>query len=292
MTGKISIIIPVHNSLAYTQNALMALYNALRKANDQSWKFEVIVVDDGSSDGTGSWIREHYPQIHLLTGNGSLWWSGSINLGMKYAVDELGSDYILWWNNDIFPAEDYFLNLISLVGNATEPIVYGSKIYMAEKPEIIWSYGGMFHRRWGHSYMPDSGQPDGPELKVPREADWLAGMGTLLPIEVVNNTGSLNQRDFPQYHGDLDYTLRAKRAGYKVVVFPELKIWNHTSHSGRSHENKLDRLIPTLSDTKSIYNFRKEWLLYRKYVRNPIAYFMLARKYLGYFVKFVLRVEG
>jgi GT2 family glycosyltransferase len=291
MAAIISVIIPVHNSLAYTKDAIRLLKSALQWVKEPSWKFHVVVVDDGSGDGTSAWIKEHHPDIHLLQGDGKLWWSGAINKGMEFSTGELEADYILWWNNDIYPADDYFLNLTSIIGNATEPMVYGSKIFMAERPDRIWSYGGVFSRVWGHSKMPDTNKPDGPEYDSARKVDWLPGMGTLLPAEVIRKTGWLNAADFPQYHSDIDYTYRAKLLGYPIEVRPELHIWNHTFHSGRSHENKLGRLIPTLRDIKSIHNFKKEWLLYRKYARNPIAFFMLAKKYVGYFVKFAVRKE-
>ncbi len=287
MPRIISIIIPIHNSIDYTKNALRDLFASIRNVDDPAWQFKVVVVDDGSEDGSSEWIRQHYPEVHLCQGNGDLWWSGSMNLGMRYAMDVLAADYLLWWNNDIFPAEDYFQNLVRLLGNSGQSQVFGSKIFVASAPGVVWSYGGIFHPRWGHSFMPDSYRADSPLLAEPTEVDWLCGMGTLLPVEVVKAVGVLNDKDFPQYHGDVDYTYRARLAGFSIQVRPELRIWNHTEHSGINHEGEIGRLIPSLRRKNSIHNFRKEWLLYRKYASNPLAYAMVIKKYIAYLVKFV-----
>lgn len=286
MHRSISIIIPVHNSLDYTKNALRDLFASIRNVEDPAWQFEVVVVDDGSGDGSSEWIKQYYPEVHLCQGDGNLWWSGSMNLGMRYAMEALAADYLLWWNNDIFPAADYFQNLIRLLKNTGLGLVIGSKIFVASTPDVVWSYGGIFHPRWGHSYMPYSYTADTPLLAEPMEVDWLCGMGTLLPVGVVKIVGMLNHKDFPQYHGDVDYSCRIRSAGFTLQVRSELRIWNHTEHSGISHEGKIGRLIPSLQRKNSIHNFRKEWLLYRKYARNPLAYAMVIKKYIAYLLKF------
>ena len=266
MHKTIAIIIPVHNSLEYTKKCLAGLEQLTAEAVSVSvvaaaWRFEVVVVDDGSDDGTADWIRAHHPSVHLCFGDGSLWWSGGINLGMKYALNELVADYILWWNNDIYPAEDYFKQLVAVLANADNATVYGSKVYKAEEPETVWAFGGFFHRRWGHSFLYGMDLPDGEKFSKPLEADWLPGMGSVFPARVVLEVGEVNASDFPQYHADVDYTCRVRKAGYRIVVEPRLRIWNDTRHSGRSHENKFSRLIPALQDIKSPDHFRKEWLL-------------------------------
>ena len=133
--------------------------------------------------------------------------------------------------------------------------------------------------------MPEMGKPDRPELNTPREADWLAGMGTILPVSIAKIVGSLNQKNFPQYHGDIDYTCRVKLAGYRVEVRPELKIWNHTKHSGLTNTDQAGKLISGLRRKNSIHNFRREWLLYRKYARTPLAFIMLFKKYIAYLLR-------
>src|SRR5882757_9090479 len=108
---RFSILIPIYNRLKITQQGLSSLYKALDRyavTGQGKCQFDIVVIDDGSTDGSSQRISEHYPAVHLLQGTGDLWWSGAINLGARYTVEQLNSDYLLLWNDDIFPAENYF----------------------------------------------------------------------------------------------------------------------------------------------------------------------------------------
>ncbi len=287
MRKTIDIIIPVHNSLSYTKKCLAGLEDLTAKASSDAWRFEVVLVDDGSDDGTAEWVRAHHPAVHLCFGDGNLWWSGGINLGMQYALNELQTDYILWWNNDIHPANDYFDQLTNLLQRGELSTVYGSKIYKSEPPGVIWSFGGFFHHRWGYSFSYGKDLPDGDQFSKPLEADWLPGMGSVFSREIIETVGEVNAANFPQYHADVDYTCRVRKTGHKLIVEPKLRIWNDTGHTGQSHELRFGRLLPALYDIQSPDHFRKEWLLYRKHAPTPLAFLVVIKKYIGYFLNFL-----
>ena len=96
---------------------------------------------------------------------------------------------------------------------------------------------------------------------------------------VPGKIGYWNDKDFPQYHGDSDFTYRAKLAGFDIVVFPQLRLWNDTSNTGLSHQGSLKVLIRLLSDIKSNYNLKKNLRFYRKYATSMMAYSSLIRSY-------------
>ena len=101
-TNRIYIIIPVHNRKHFTLECLLSL----RKQTFQN--FKVIVIDDGSTDGTGEMIEKEFPDVILLKGDGDLWWTGATNLGVEYALTQAGQgDYILTLNNDTELAPDF-----------------------------------------------------------------------------------------------------------------------------------------------------------------------------------------
>ena len=99
---------------------------------------------------------------------------------------------------------------------------------------------------------------------------------------VFKKIGNVNEKDFPQYHGDSDFTYRAKLAGYEIKVYPQLRIWNDKSNSGLEHYNNFRMLIRSLKDIKSNYHVGKDLLFYRLYASSPLAYKTLFLKYYFY----------
>ncbi|WP_367327586.1 glycosyltransferase family 2 protein [Lentimicrobium sp.] len=280
--ANIAVLIPVHNGLHFTSKCLKDLYHQINLLSNETKKFTIVVIDDGSTDKSQEWIKANYPETVVLNGDGSLWWGGGINKGTQYAIDELKCDYVLWWNNDIHTDGDYFRNLLRIASETEENTIIGSKIYFADKPEVIWSMGGIFNTRSGRKYTIGMLQKDSEQFSRPIEADWLPGMGTLIHRSIFEKIGYVNATDFPQYHGDSDFTFRAKLAGYRILVSPLLKIWNDKSNSGLHHYNSFRLLIKSLTDIKSNNNIGKDVLFYHKYATSPVAYIALAHKYIYY----------
>jgi GT2 family glycosyltransferase len=277
----ISIIIPVFNGLEYTKTCLQSLSAQVFLPEISPGRYEIIVVDDGSVDGTSDWIRENYPGVHLLQGDGSLWWSGGINAGIKHALDELKTDYVLWWNNDIVPAPGYFTQAVRLAEKNDNNVLIGSKVYILNKP-VIWGMGGRFDPLKGSRYMYGGGQPDSETFMKPIEVDWFPGMGTMIHRDVFEKIGLLDEKNFPQYHGDSDFTYRAKQAGFRLVAFPGLIIYNDVSNTGIKHGGSFGKMVRSLTSIKSNSNIKKDIMFYRKHARSPFAWFYLVSKYTRY----------
>jgi GT2 family glycosyltransferase len=85
-TKNIFIVIPVHNRKHFTRACLLSI----RKQTLPN--FKVIVVDDGSTDGTGEMIEEGFPDVILLKGDDNLWWTGDTNIGVEYALEQADHD--------------------------------------------------------------------------------------------------------------------------------------------------------------------------------------------------------
>ena len=278
---KYSIVFPIFNGLEFTQKCLKSLFKDI-DLGIQDIKFSVVVVDDGSTDNSSAWIKINFPQVHLLKGDGNLWWSGGINMGIKYAIEELNSDYIIWWNNDIISDKMYFHNLIRILEDNSSNKIIGSKIYLINQKNIIWSMGGMFDPKTGRKSVVGCEMPDGDDFQNEIEVDWLPGMGTVTHQSVYKKIGMLDDKNFPQYHGDSDFTFRAKQNGYKIVVNPELKIYNDNSHSGVVHQESFKGLVNSLFSTQSNYNLTKDFKFYNRYASSFKAYFFLFNRYLRY----------
>ena len=281
---NIAVLIPVHNHIAYTKNCLQYLKEHAH--SDSSIEYRTVVIDDGSSDGTATWIKTNFPEVELLYGDGNLWWSGGINVGATYALNHLNADYLILWNNDIIAGDDYFEKLSNILKNNREKI-FGSKIYVAGEQNLVWSMGGIFNPYSGRRFMLGYFKPDVNEYQKVTEPDWLTGMGTVVHKSVIDKIGYWDDQNFPQYHGDSDFTYRAKTNGFTIKVFPELKIWNDVKNTGLKHGGNFKQLLRIMVDTRSNYNIKKNILFYKKYAKSIMAYNEIIRAYCKLFGGFI-----
>ncbi|MBN1598294.1 MAG: glycosyltransferase family 2 protein [Bacteroidales bacterium] len=284
--NKVGILIPVFNKLEYTKKCLKNLSDIFSTDKSIDSLYEIIIIDDASTDGTYEWISKNCKDVHILQGDGNLWWSGGINMGAKYAVKELECTHVLLWNNDIEVKQEYFKNLTGLLGEYDQNVIIGSKIYGNLEKNLVWSMGGIFNSRTGESYMIGYLKEDSEELQSPVNADWLTGMGTLVPSKVIRRIGYWDAKRYPQYIGDMEYTYRARINGFKNIAVPNLKIWNDTKNTGLLHEGHLKNLFKMLTDKRSLYNFRVNFSFYRQYATSPLAYKFLLKDYFKFFAGF------
>jgi len=280
---NVALIMPVHNGLVHLKRFLPAVENAINNAsNDTEVRYSIIITDDGSTDGTSEWLKKNHPEIHIVKGNGDLWWSGGVTKGTKYAIENLKPDGILLWNNDILPHDSYFQRLSARIEKINNNVILGSTICDLSVPDKIWSMGGIFNPRTGKKYMLGLDKKPPANAYKDIEADWLTGMGTYIPSNVFQTIGYWNAKDFPQYFGDADFTYRAKKQGFKLIVDPTLILYNDTENSGMLHQGSYKKLIESFFSIRSKYNIQKEIKFYRMYATSPLPCFYLFGKYFRY----------
>lgn len=280
-TPNIAIVMPVHNALPYTKKAIVEL-SAQIYAHKLNRQIRFVVVDDGSSDGTSEWISYNFPEILLKQGDGNLWWSGSVNLGVKFALSELKVDYILLWNNDCTTTADYFQNLIQNIASLNNnKIIIASKVYYQDKPGVLFNIGGNFDSKTGKTTLIAKDQQDSGQYEKEFTVDWTGGMGVLIHREVFNRIGYFDEKNFPQYYGDCDFYLRAKEKRISIIVYPNLKVWNDRKNTAiNKNENFLE-----LVSLKSRFNFLVDLKFYTKHVQHPFGYYNLTIKYFKFFIR-------
>jgi GT2 family glycosyltransferase len=286
----IAILIPVHNGLELTKKCLEDLHGNLKSAASEWVEFIPVIVDDGSTDSTAQWIQSNCVSCILLKGDGNLWWSGAVNLGARYAIHSLQADYILLWNNDIQVLPDYFSILTDIIAKMDHNSIIGSTIYADPQYQKIWSAGGIFNPYTGDKYMMVQHATDITHHQQVTEVDWLTGMGTLIPSEVVERIGYWDAKRFPQYYGDSDFTYRAKLSGTKILVYPQLRIVNDLSNSGIKKVTRFREIIPTLTNIKSIHHIGKNFMFYWLYSKSPRAYLKFLEIYVYFFGGFAKRI--
>jgi GT2 family glycosyltransferase len=282
---KISIIIPIHNRLEVTKKGLISLNNALDKVIHQvnsRYNFEIVVVDDGSTDGSFEYIKENYPEINVLRGDGNLWWTGSVDLGARFAIENRNSKYIMLWNDDLICDENYFANLTLFLkdnpGYKSSLIV--SKILWADKKDMLFNFGCLFNEKTGKKTLRGTNEEDRDSFNTIRPVDWSGGMGTLIPSEALVKIGFFDPINFPQYHGDSDMFLRAKKAGFSAYAVPSLRIYNDRETTGVKRIRKFSDLIPFFTSNRSNYNLSQNIKFTKRHCTSIIAWPYLAKTYM------------
>ena len=199
---NVYIIIPVHNRKAITLQCL----DILDKNGDLK-KYYVIVVDDGSTDGTSEAIQSIYPDIIILVGDGNLWWTGAIALGMKYSYEQ-GAEYLIWLNDDCYPQKETILKLINTCTSNKNSIVGAQSL---NPDTLLPSYGGIITQ--GNKII---------EVHTLQsnflECDGLSGNLVCLHKNLIRDIRYPDFGIFPQYYGDVTYTHQAKKSGYKLFI--------------------------------------------------------------------------
>ncbi|MCP4310815.1 MAG: glycosyltransferase family 2 protein [Bacteroidetes bacterium] len=287
--SKISFVIPVFNRLENNKQCLRDLDKHSESRFFKENEVVIIFVDDGSTDGTGEWIRANYPDVVVLRGDGNLWYSGSLNMGMKYALEELNTDFIQIWENDIVMGENYFDHTQDILDQWDGNSLIASKLYYQNNPDIVFSVGGVFNPRTGHKGLIGRNQKDGPEYAEPREVEWFSGQQGLIHKDVIEKVGYLDDKNFPQYHADVDYSLRVRKAGFKVMIYPTLKLYNDSELTGISQlKNKtFKQFFESFRSIRSNTNIRKEIIFYRKHGEGIGVWRGFIRKYYIYTGSFI-----
>jgi GT2 family glycosyltransferase len=223
----ICIVIPVHNKRQLTLKCLESLERQTIKGA------RIIVVDDGSTDGTAKAIRTKFPCVTILRGNGNLWWSASMNLGVKCAL-ELDTAYIISLNNDLEVAEDYIEKMIywaqqkpsAILGSYAFDIKTGLPVYGGER--IIW-------QKMKYVSLLDVLPPE--NRTGIHEVTHFPGRGLWIPAEVFKSIGLFDAKWLPHYSADYDFTFRARENGFELYCNFDAKLYSHVECSG-NYENR------------------------------------------------------
>jgi len=202
---QVWILVPVHNRRGTTERCLAHLEGLGIRA----WA-EVLVIDDGSSDGTSGMIGQDFPWVHTVSGDGSLWWGGAMRLGMEKALSA-GAECVCWLNDDSLPDQGSLEQLVHL---ALERQAVCGGICRTADGAFVYS-GGFIERRWPR-HSASAPDPTGFPLSV----EWLHGNMVAVPASVCARIELPEGRWIKHNFADVDFTLRAHRAGIAVLLVP------------------------------------------------------------------------
>jgi GT2 family glycosyltransferase len=207
-TPIVSIIIPVHNKLSFTLRCLAALQQL-----DSRRTFEVIVVDDGSSDETGMRLGA-WPGLRLVSNLVNRGFVLACNVGAAAARGK----YLVFLNNDTEVQVGWLDALIDAFEVYPDAGLVGSRLLypngrLQEAGGIVFSDGSA----WNYGHLDD---PNKPEYSYLREPDYVSGASAAIRRDVFEELGGFDEAFAPGYYEDVDLAFRVRAAGHRVYYQP------------------------------------------------------------------------
>ncbi len=246
---KLSVIIPNWNG----KHLLKICLPSLEK---QSFKdFEVIIVDNGSKDGSVEYIEKYFPEVKLIKLETNVGFSPAVNLGIKICVGEM----MVLLNNDTEVDKDCLRNLVTTATKKKDVGFVAAKILNFKNRKLIDSAGDYIDAV-GHADNFGRGELDGEKFSKPGFLFLATAGGSLFKREVFEKIGFLDH-DFFAYMEDVDFCLRAQLSGIKGWYEPTAKIYHFhkaTSSKNPAFTEYLQYRNMTLTVIK---NYPKELLL-------------------------------
>lgn len=194
---------------------------------------EVILVDNGSSDGSVESVQHRHPEVTVLAQRENLRFAGGNNEGIRHALGA-GAELLLLLNNDTIVGPDFLSFLVQRMSSEPRCGMAAPKILYHDDPQRIWYAGGIVSFWTGTLRHRGIRELDAGQYDAPAPTDYATGCCVLVRRSVVDEIGQLDPSFF-MYGEDADWCLRARRAGYTVLYEPRARIWHKLSSSVGGH---------------------------------------------------------
>ena len=213
---RVAIVTPVHNRREITLQCLRSL-SAIDRTG---MEVHIVVVDDGSTDGTAEAIAREFPYVEVIPGDGNLWYTAGTNRAIEAGL-KWNPDYVLAINDDsVF--EPMFLQRLVACAEENPRSVVGPLLLLWDHPERVFQvdarwdtwYGG-----WRHRHDLTTGNV----LAERFEVEIIVGNCVLYPREVIEQVDLMDEINFPHY-GDVEYTPRMRKAGWRLLIEPRAHV--------------------------------------------------------------------
>lgn len=240
----LGIVICNFNKIDYLKGCLETLY----KSNFENLTYEVIVVDNASTDGSSECVKENYSDIILLQNETNTGGSGGFDRGIQFAIEK-DYKYVALLDNDILLEENTIINLVEYIRNNPHVGVVGSKICTMDNPDILQELGSFidFEDKF-NVYTPLKSHKDDNTLPDTVVCDYVPACSLITTNEVLKKVGSFNVEHFI-YWDDMDWCTRVKIAGWEI----------HAINSSRVF-HKMGAANPT--NTFPVYYFERNRILF------------------------------
>jgi len=227
-------------------------------------RYRLLLVDNGSNDGTLAAVAERFPEVKCIANPRNLGFAAGCNVGLRHALAQ-GADCVFIANNDTVVAPDLLDQVVAAAAPADVGMV-APLIYYEADPRRIWSAGAGRNPLTLEMSGNLRGRPDMDNWPDVIEREYLVGCGLLLKRELLERVGLFDPRFF-MYYEDMDLCLRARAAGLRLLVAPRARMWHRVAVSSGGADAPAERYWMARA---SVQFFRKHvhglrWLIVAPY---------------------------
>ncbi len=199
--------------------------------------YQILIVDNGSSDGSEKKLREKFPKTTTLQTGKNLGYAGGNNLGMEYALKN-GAEYILLLNNDTTVEADVLSKLVETAKDNPQIGMVGPLVCYDEAPDLVQT-AGMTVNLWGMR-MDQVGnkQKLGQFSELITGLEAINGVCLLVKSEVIREVGLIDT-DYFMYTEEVDWAHRIRKANFLLVVNPAAVIYHKMPLVGRRFQPRV-----------------------------------------------------
>lgn len=215
---KVLIIIVTYNKKEYVANLL----KSLRDIDYEN--YDVVIVDNASTDGTVEHLKEHFPNVTVISNSENTGGSGGFNTGLSYAFEKEGYHYYWLLDNDVVVSRDALKDLIDALQKHKDIAVAGSQMCQLDNPEVTNEVGAYVNFRSGHLVLNRHLTRRRNNATGIFDVDYVAAASMLVRADVAKRAGLWE--DFFIHFDDVDWCLRIKKMGYRVVGVADSVIWH------------------------------------------------------------------
>jgi GT2 family glycosyltransferase len=249
MAPKIYIIILNWN---LPQDTLECVKSVRQSSHDH---FEMVVVDNGSTDNSREIFKKQLPGTTLLVSSKNLGYAGGNNLGVRLALKNK-ADYVLLLNNDTVVDGRMIETLLGAAESDPSVGILSPAIYYHAHPERIWRLGAVQPVWWPMPLEIGRNRLDKNQYRQSLSVEYVTGCAMWIRCALFEDVGLLDESFF-MYYEDADFCVRAREKGWLIKVIPQAKIWH-----------KISRSLGRQTSIASYYRVRNRIVFYNRYNRK------------------------
>ncbi len=289
-------------SIVLTWNSADTIEECLNSLDRSSYKTDIIVVDNNSSDKTRDIILKKFPTIKLINTNVNLGYAGGNNVGIAQAINK-HAEYIFILNPDAKVHVDCVNQLLKRIQDEKDLAGVSPKIYHSGSNEIYFA-GSLIH--WHNGVTTQPGGADRGQFNSTLYTERLSGCAMLLSVRAIKKVGIMDERFF-LYYEETDWSISFQKAGFKLGLVVDALVWHKASSSTGGFlsplyhyymtRNKLlfiqkrrPLMLPLVILLSSLNNIYKLTIISKKYGLKKAS--LIMRAILEGYFDFVIRKFG